>query len=240
MTSHLQFTANYTWAHSLDFGQNATTFSDTNDLLVPTDIRGEYGNSIFDVRNRFVASAVAESPWHVSGWVGYLTNDWLLAPIVSAQNGLPYSLVTSGTPPSVAVTDPGNGTVTTFAPLGAGVNGSNGRKGIDVVGRNTFQMPRTVNMDLRLSKKIRFGERYSAELIGEAFNLFNHQNVTGINNTGYIVSTSGTVTNSAGTATCSSSAPCLSYNSAFGSVTSSNSNFAFSPRQIQIGFRFLF
>jgi hypothetical protein len=30
----------------------------------------------------------------------------------------------------------------------------------------------------------------------------------------------------------------LSYNSAFGSVTSSNSNFAFSPRQIQIGFRF--
>jgi hypothetical protein len=130
-----------------------------------------------------------------------LTNDWLLAPIVSAQNGLPYSLVTSGTPPSVAVTDPGNGTVTTFAPLGAGVNGSNGRKGIDVVGRNTFQMPRTVNMDLRLSKKIRFGERYSAELIGEAFNLFNHQNVTGINNTGYIVSTSGTVTNSAGTAT---------------------------------------
>jgi hypothetical protein len=240
MTSHLQFTANYTWAHSLDFGQNASTFSDTNDLLVPTDIRGEYGNSIFDVRNRFVASAVAESPWHVGGWVGYLTNDWLLAPIVSAQNGLPYSLVTSGTPPSVAVTDPGNGTVTTFAPLGAGVNGSNGRKGIDVVGRNTFQMPRTVNMDLRLSKKIRFGERYSAELIGEAFNLFNHQNVTGINNTGYIVSTSGTVTNSAGTATCSSSVPCLSYNSAFGTVTSSNSNFAFSPRQIQIGFRFLF
>ena len=183
---------------------------------------------------------MAESPWHASGWLGYLTNDWMLAPIVSAQNGLPYSLVTSGTAPSLSATDPGNGTVTTFAPLGAGVNGSNGRKGIDVVGRNTFRMPRTVNMDLRLSKKVRFGERYSVELIGEAFNLFNHQNVTGINNTGYIVSTSGTVTNSSGTATCSTTAPCLSYNSAFGTVTSSNSNFAFSPRQIQIGFRFLF
>src|SRR5439155_1422835 len=83
MTNHLQFTANYTWAHSLDYGQNASTFSDTNDLLVPTDIRGEHGNSIFDVRNRFVASAVAESPWHVRGIFGYFVNDWLLAPIYS-------------------------------------------------------------------------------------------------------------------------------------------------------------
>jgi hypothetical protein len=240
MTRHVQFTANYTWAHSLDYGQNQTTFSDTNDLLVPTDVRGEYGNSILDVRHRFVASALAESPWHVGGWLGYLANDWLLAPLVSAQTGLPYSLVTSGTPPSLSATNPGDGTVTTFAPLGAGVNGSNGRKGIDVVGRNTFRMPRTVNMDLRLSKKVRFGERYSVELIGETFNLFNHQNVTGVNNTGYIVSTTGTVTNSTGTVSCSTTAPCLSYNSAFGTVTSSNSNFAYSPRQIQIGFRFLF
>src|SRR5207245_7141016 len=98
MTNHLQFTANYTWAHSLDYGQNASTFSDTNDLLVPTDIRGEYGNSIFDVRNRLVASAVAESPWHVGGVLGYLVNDWLLAPIYSSQSGLTYSLVPSGTP----------------------------------------------------------------------------------------------------------------------------------------------
>lgn len=240
MTSHLQFTANYTWAHSLDFGQNATTFSDTNDLLVPNDIRGEYGNSIFDVRNRFGASVIGESPWHVHGWLGYLTNDWLVAPLISAQNGLPYSLITSGTPPSVVTTDPGDGTVTTFVPLGSGVNGSNGRKGIDVVGRNTFRSPRTANVDVRLSKKIRFGEHYSAELIGEAFNLFNHQNVTGINNTGYSVATSNVTTPDGVVHTCSNAAPCLNYNSAFGTVTSANSNFASSPRQIQIGFRFLF
>ena len=240
MTSHIQFTANYTWSHSLDFGQNASTFSDTNDLLVPTDIRGEYGNSIFDVRNRFVASVVGESPWHANGWRGYLTNDWLIAPLVSAQNGLPYSLVTSGTPPSVVETDPGTGTVTTFAPLGSGVNGSNGRKGIDAVGRNTFRLPRTAVVDLRLSKKIRFGERYSAELIGEAFNLFNHQNVTGVNNTGYSIATSNVTTSDGVVHTCSNAAPCLNLNSAFGTVTSANSNFAFSPRQIQIGFRFLF
>ena len=231
MTKHLQFMGSYTWSHSLDFGQNASTFSDTNDLLVPTNIRQEYGNSIFNVPNRFVGSAIVESPWHVNGPLGYLTNDWQLSPIYAAQSGLPYSLVTSGNPPTstTSTTDPVTGDVTTVTvkPLGGGVNGSNGRKGIDVIGRNTFQMKRTINMDMRLSKRVRFGDHYSAEVLGEAFNLFNHQNVTGINNTGYFVG---------GTA----AAPTLSFNSPFGSVTNSNSNFAYSPRQIQIGFRFFF
>jgi len=183
------------------------------------------------VSNRFVVSAVGESPWHVGGPLGYVTNDWQLSPIIAAQNGLPYSLVSSGTPSNLTTssTDPvtGNITTITYRPLGGGVNGSNGRKGIDVVGRNTFRMPRTVNLDLRLSKRVRFGDRYSVEALGEAFNLFNHQNVTGVNNTGYFVG---------GTAT----APTLSFNSPFGSVTNSNSNFAYTSRQIQIGFRFFF
>jgi len=232
MSRHLQFSGSYTWSHSLDFGQNATTFSDTNDLLLPNNIKPEYGNSIFNVPDRFVFTAIAESPWKSAGWLGYLTNDWELAPIYSSQSGLPYSLVTSGTPPTITLsttTDPVTGNITTVSakPLGGGVNGSNGRKGIDFVGRNTFQMKRTIDMDLRLSKKVRFGDRYSAEVLGEAFNLFNHQNVTGVNNTGYFVG---------GTAT----APTLSFNSPFGSVTNSNSNFAYTSRQIQIGFRFLF
>jgi len=212
MTNHLQFMASYTWAHALDYGQNGSTFSDTNDLLLPTNIHAEYGNSIFDVRNRFVASAVMETPWHVGGWLGYLADGWLLAPIYSSQSGLPYSLVTSGTP-SFSTAD-ANGTVTTFSGLGSGINGSNGRKGIDVIGRNTFRQKRTIDMDLRLSKKIMLRERLGVELIGEAFNIFNHQNVTSVNNTGYIIG---------GTA----AAPTLSFNSSFGTVTNSNSNFAY-------------
>jgi hypothetical protein len=230
MTNHLQFMASYTWAHALDYGQNASTFADTNDLLSPTDIKGEYGNSIFDVRNRFVASAVAESPWRVHGALGYLVNDWQLAPIYSSQSGLPYSLVTSGTPPSISTTSTdasGNTTTITYKPLGSGINGSNGRKGIDITGRNAFRQKRTINMDLRLSKKFMFQERYGVEVLGEAFNLFNHQNVTTVNNTGYIIG---------GTA----AAPALSYNSSFGSVTNTNSTFAYSSRQIQIGVRVLF
>ncbi len=230
MTQHLQFLGSYTWSHSLDNGTNGSTFTDTNDLLVPTNIGKDYSNSVYNVPNRFVASAIMENPWHVNGPVGYLTNDWQLAPIYSSQSGLPYSLVTSGNPStSTSSTDPvtGNITTITYNSLGGGINGSNGRKGIDIIGRNSFQLKRTIDMDLRLSKKIRFTESKSFEILGEAFNLFNHQNVTGANSLGYFLG---------GTA----AAPTLSYNSSFGSVTNSNSNFAYTSRQLQIGFRFFF
>jgi len=224
---------NYTWAHALDYGQNATTFMDTNDLLVPTNIHGEYGNSIFDVRNRVVASAIVESPWHIGGFLGYLANDWQLSPIYSSQSGLPYSLVTSGTPSFTTPVD-ANGQTVTYTGLGSSINGSNGRKGIDVFGRNTFRMKRTIDMDLRLSKSLKFGERYRAELLAEAFNIFNHQNVTGVNNTGYILGTT------AADPVTKAVKATMTYNSSFGSVTNANSNFAYTPRQIQIGFRFFF
>jgi len=109
MTNHLQLSSSYTWSHSLDYGQNASTFSDTNDLLVPGNLKQEYGNSIFNVPDRFVFTAIAESPWKVGGTLGYLANDWQLAPIYASQSGLPYSLVTAGTPPCLTLstsTDP--------------------------------------------------------------------------------------------------------------------------------------
>ena len=230
MTRNLQFNANYTWSHSLDFGQNESTFTDTNDLLDPFDLKKEYGNSNFNVPNRFVFSAVAESPWKTKGWTNYLVGGWELAPIYQVQNGLPFSLVTTGNAPGG---------------VSGGVNGSNGRKGIDVIGRNSFQLPRTQVVDLRISKKFSFGENYKFEVLGEGFNLFNRTNLTGAQTLAYRIVTTGTVTTPSGTATCgtggaSPNLPCLSFNSPFASPTSGNSNFAYSSRQIQIGFRFLF
>jgi len=67
-------------------------------------------------------------------------------------------------------------------------------------------------MDLRLSKRVKFGDHYSVEALGEAFNIFNHQNVTGVNSTGYFVGGAGT-------------APRSRLNAPFGSVTNSNSQF---------------
>lgn len=223
-SQNFQINYNYTWSHSLDFGQNGSTFSDTNDLLDPFNIKQEYGNSIFDVRQRSVLSAILGTPWKKQGALGYLVNGWQIAPIYQAQSGLPYSLVTSGSAPSA---------------VSGGINGSGGRSGIDVIGRNTFRMPRTQVVDLRVAKRFNFTERLAAEVSGQAYNLFNHVNATTANNTGYIISSSGTLTGNSAIA-CTTAAPCLNFNSPFGSITNANSTFAYSSRQVEIGFRFLF
>jgi hypothetical protein len=208
MSHNIQFSASYTWSHAIDFGQNQTTFSDTNDLLLPNSVAPEKGNSIYDVPNRFVANAVITSPWKAKGWLGYLADGWGFNPIFQVQNGLPLNLTTAGTPPGG---------------LGSSINGSGGANRIDVVGRNTFRLPTTWVGDLRLAKYFTFREKYKLELIGDFFNIANHQNVTGENNTGYIISGTN-----------------LTFNSPFGVPNNSNSNFVYSPRQVQLGVRVLF
>ena len=209
LSHHIQFGASYTWSHAIDFGQNESTFSDTNDLLVPGTIGPEKGNSIYNVPNRFVANAVINSPWKRSGWLGRLTNDWVVNPIYQIQSGLPYTLRTAGTPSGGA--------------LGSSINGSGGDNRIDVIGRNTFTFPGTWVTDLRLAKYFTFQEKYKLELMGDFFNIANKQNVTSVNTTGYIIS---------GTS--------LTFNSPFGIPNNSNSNFAYTPRQIQLGARVQF
>jgi len=164
-------------------------------------------------------------PALTQGALGYLVNGWQIAPIYQAQSGLPFSLVTSGSAPGG---------------LSGGINGSGGRSGIAAVGRNTFRLPRTQVVDLRLSKKFTFTERYSAEVLGQAYNLFNHVNATGVNNTAYVIAANNTAACPKTADPTTGTLPCLNFNAPFGSITNANSNFAYSSRQVEIGFRFLF
>jgi hypothetical protein len=163
-----------------------------------------------------VIYAVAESPWKKSGALGWLANGWQLSPIIQWQNGLPYTATTTGSPPS------GSNYVSSTID-GAGSSGNR----IPSLGRNTYKLPNTEDVDLKLAKKFTFNERYSLELSGQAFNLMNHFNVTSVNSLAYTLG--GTP-----------AAPTLTYNSTFGSVTNANSNFAYTPRQVQLGIRFMF
>jgi hypothetical protein len=61
-------------------------------------IKLEKGRSIYDVPNRLVVDAIMSSPWKHSGWAGWFTNDWQIAPIFQWQNGLPLNVTTRGTP----------------------------------------------------------------------------------------------------------------------------------------------
>ena len=215
MSHNIQFNANYTWSHAIDYGQNQSTFTDTNDLFlpasVPNAIAAEKGNSIYDIPNRFVVNAIMTSPWKRSGWMGWVVNDWQLAPVYQIQNGLPVTFVTSGTPP---------------LGLGSSINGSGGASRIDVLGRSNFRMPNTWVTDLRLAKYFTFQEKYKLELLTDFFNVANKQNVTSVGGTAsfspaYTISGTNLIFNTG--------VP--------GIPNNSNSNFAYSPRQIQLGVR---
>jgi len=211
MSNHLQFNTNFTWSHAIDYGQNNTTFSSENGVLDPYNLAAEKGNSNQNVPLRFVFNAVAESPWKLDGPLGWFTNNWQIAPVYQWQNGLPYSARTTGNAPSS---------------LSGGINGSNGDFRVPGT-RNQFRYPDTHVVDVKISKLIRYKERYSAEFSGEFFNVLNHQNVTQLNTTAYRVG---------GTA----AAPTLTFNAPFQTVTNSNSNFAYRERQIQLGVKVKF
>jgi hypothetical protein len=216
MSHNVQFSANYTWAHALDNGVNGQTFTATNSLLNPFNLNNDYGNSIYNVPSRFVLTAVVTSPWKFHGWRQHLLNDWTFSPVYQIQSGLPYSAFVSGNVPGATV---------------SGINGSGGTNRLDI-GRNTFRQPNTWIGDIRLSKGFKVAEKYNIELLGDFFNIANKQNVSSVNTTAYSVATTGTG--------CSAASPCLNFSPLFGSITNTNSNFVYSPRQIQIGVKIKF
>jgi hypothetical protein len=93
-----------------------------------------------------------------------------------------------------------------------------------------LSQPKTTVTDLRLSKRFSVKDRLKLELLGEAFNVANHQNVTSVNSTAYTVGTvAATKTN---ILTFSTASP------GFAAPTATNtSGFSYAPRQIQLGIR---
>jgi hypothetical protein len=77
---------------------------------------------------------------------------------------------------------------------------------------------------MRIAKNFSIREKYKVELLTDFFNVANKQNVMSVNTTGYIISGNN-----------------LNFNPTFGSTTSvNNSNFLYTPRQIQLGARVKF
>ena len=238
-----QIQSSFTWSRSNDFGQGSQTFTATNNVLNPFDLRGEYSRSNFDIRDRFVFGAIW-SPNYYHGahrWLGYLANGFTISPLVAASSGAPLTPTVSGSAPSPRTISG----ITYNAPAGAaGALADGGTTRVPFLGANSFQMPRTVNVDLRLAREFKIWESWKLTLSGDAFNLFNHVNVTGVNAQMFAIQTSGTLKN--GAVTCSAAAPCLAFQdpaitgnpstSPF-LIPTSSSNTLTAQRQIQVGIR---
>jgi hypothetical protein len=228
----LQFDANYTWSHALDFNQNASTTvsGTTNSWLNPyASARQNYGTSQFNVGNRFVGYVLYTLPGISSGGaLKYLTNGWSVNDTFQMQNGLPYS----------AEIDSGKNSATA---LNSGTwNGVNGVFYIPVIGLNTFQVPRAIVDDLRVQKQFTFHDRYNLQLSADMYNVANKQNLSSsdINDDAYNF-TPGTGAN-ANTATMTflpNTAPGVGFGS---HSTSNDSGFLYTPREFQIQARLEF
>ena len=212
LSPSLSINAGYTWSHAVDDNQNESAFAERDDVYDPADLRLEHGTSNFDVRQRVAGAVVAREAWRPRGATGAFLGGYTLAATGDWRTGLPFSMRTAGSIPSPSCSyqdwlsaggATGNGadclkivqqpnatfdagTVSVpVASLGSSLNGSGGEDLILPIGRNTFRYSATANLDLRLGKRIRLGDRSAVELLGEAFNALNHQNVTAIETVGY-------------------------------------------------------
>jgi hypothetical protein len=186
----LSLHAHYTYSHAMDWNPNETTLVAGSDVLDPADFSNEYGVSDLDVRHSAAAMVIYATPWRLRKLAGSLGNGWMLSSIGQFRGGLPYTMRTSGS--LAELVDRSTGAV--IEGLGPGMNGSGGDNrvyglGNDNhlynIGRNSFRYPHTWKADLHLARQFNMGHMRNLELMAESFNLFNHQNVTELETTGY-------------------------------------------------------
>jgi outer membrane receptor protein involved in Fe transport len=222
-----QIQSSYTYSHATDYGQSSTTFTAANNVLNPFNLGAELGRSNFDIRHRFAFGAVWTPDVYKGGsrFLQELVNGYTISPLVTASSGAPFTPLISGNAPNPAG-------FTAFTG-GSGVLADGGSNRVPWLAPNSFQMPRTSDVDLRLQKQFPIWESWKLTLIGDAFNLFNHNNITAVNATMYNICQPGSFCSALGATPTTST---LAFNPKFGVPTSSSNTLTF-QRQIQVGIR---
>ena len=154
-----QFTTAYTWSHAID--EVSDIFDLAGARALPQDSfnrRAERGDANFDVRHRFVYSAI----WDLPIFRGRENlGGWQIASIGTFQTGQPYSVL-------LCCDSNLDGNLTERVGPGASNPGA--------TGRNNYRAPGINTVDLALTKHFKFAERHRFELRGEMFNAFNRSN----------------------------------------------------------------
>ncbi|MGA8271614.1 MAG: carboxypeptidase regulatory-like domain-containing protein, partial [Candidatus Sulfotelmatobacter sp.] len=197
--NHYEFLGSYTWSHAIDDSTDLQSTLTPQDSYYPALDRS---NSDFDQRHRFVFSEVYMSgKLGGSGFAGKFFSDWTVAPLIEFDSGRPFNIITgngdnlqesalTGRPNTFvnpACTGLGFPSVNSkFSPTGvlqepciADFNGT--LLSLDGnLGRNAGLTPGNVFDDLRVAKRIYFGERFNLELIADMFNIANRYNVSAV------------------------------------------------------------
>lgn len=185
-THNFQFVTSYTWSHVIDDRPDATAVVPGTDdgkmVYDPLHPELDRASGDADVRNRFIFSGIWQLDHYTQGMNPYaraILGGWELAGVFNAQSGQPYTAVVN--------TDLNN-------------DGNSRNERAPGTSRNQFTLPAIYTVDPRITRNISITERAKVQLIAEAFNLFNHQNITAVKNT--LFATSAAACGAGVTATC--------------------------------------
>lgn len=143
----VQMQANYTFSTTYDDDSNERNFS-REITLNPFDLTLERAYSKQDIRHNFNLSGLVQLP------LGFTFSG-----IVITRSGLPFTPVI-GTDQQNDANDDNDWAII------------NGR----VAGRNSMRQPSFVDLDLRIQKGFRFGDRQQLTISAEGFNVTKHAN----------------------------------------------------------------
>jgi len=179
MTHHFTLNANYTLAWANGYGTGATSFRNYPKVALQPFAPWEWGPSPNDERHHVTVSGLVDLPWGIE-----------VSPILQFGSARPYDVVNSsntlntggGTfvyPVIVPKSDPTN--FFAFAGNNAGAQncfyGLNG-SGADctIAKYDPLRGDPFFQLDLRVAKTIKFGERVNLQLVAQVFNLTNRAN----------------------------------------------------------------
>ncbi len=199
-SKHYEFLASYTWSHAIDDSTDLQSTLTPQDSYFPSADRS---TSTFDQRHRFVFSGVYQTGrLSGDGFASKVFSNWTFAPLIEFSSGRPFNILTgngdnlqlsslTGRPNVVPSGTPidgcGNKPVASkFSRTGffqepciLGFNGT--LASLDGnLGRNAGVTPWTVFDDLRVAKRVYFGERFNMDLIADMFNIANRYNVAAV------------------------------------------------------------
>jgi hypothetical protein len=234
--------ANYTLSKATDDGQvqgASGTFSGSSDaVLDPYNITGEQGYSDYDQRQRLIISTSYAPTFKVdNSALGYLINGFGFSGIITIASPLPQNAVMgSSTAQSVGGNQGIDGGPTGGEALNAGTTA--GR--IPFVSKNFYRGKTQVrDVDFRITRDFKFTERMKLQVIAEAFNLFNHTNVTSVTTTAYNYQSAGNTTNGFLCPAATVNAACLIPQANFLAPLTTSSALG-GARQLQVSGKFFF
>ena len=197
--------AAYTWSKAID---NADFTGGIYGFVPNTrDSSGERGPANFDATHNFVASYLWDVPFlkNSSHFIGRILGGWQYSGVVTLQTGLPLSpelgrdiagVGSSARQRPEAIRSPyiprGQRTADRWFDASAYVQPAFGT--FSSVSRNILRAPGTNTFDMSLAKIVRLGEGRQIELRGDAFNVFNNTQYSGVGSSFFTPSTFGRVT----------------------------------------------